>query len=397
MRRLARLVATCLLMLTTPVAAEEFPIGTAETVWQSGNSIGAFRAWDRLFPTRKVARGDVIRELAEGVPVTVSDFGTGKVSKPFATYIKRARTTGLIVLKDGAVRFEGYWHGATRESRFVSHSLAKSVVSMLIGVAIGDGLIRSTADPITDYLPELKGTGYADVPIAAILEMSSGVRFTEEYDMDSDADRIWTDTVVDRRTPITDWVKSRKREREPFAKFNYAGIETAALGMLLRKVTGKSVSAYLSEKLWQPLGMEDDASWGLDGEAETASEAAWCCLSARLRDYARLGQLMLDDGVLDGRRLLPGGWVAESTRPNHEQVRHGRLYPDYGLGYGYQWWLLPGEGGAFTGLGVNGQFLYVHPKERLVIVMTSAWRNFWNDKEEMETYAVFEAFAKALK
>ncbi|MGH6960615.1 MAG: serine hydrolase domain-containing protein, partial [Dongiaceae bacterium] len=306
--------------------------------------------------------------------------------------------TGFIVLKDGRIVFERYRLGADERSLFTSMSVAKSFVSTLVGFAIGDGLIGSTDDPISDYIPELAGSAYDGVPIKAVLQMSSGVSFIEDYDASvSDSNIVWSESLERNVTPLNEFVRKSKRRQEPFAHFHYAGIETMALGWLVSRVTGKTLADYLSEKVWGPLGMEADANWVTDGPGAAASEAAFCCLNATLRDYARFGLLMAQNGAWQGRQLLPPGWVQEAMQPDRPQVQPGKLHAGYDIGYQYQWWTFPGADHAFTGNGVNGQFLYVNPAERLVIVVTSAWPDWWSDDLENHTYAVFAAFAEALR
>jgi len=313
-------------------------------------------------------------------------------------YFKRARTTGLIVLKDGKIVYEHYGFGADEHSLLTSQSVAKSITSTLVGFAIGDGLIRSVDDPISDYLPELKGSGYEGVPIKAVLQMSSGVDYTESYDSGSmsDSEKMWNEALIYNKKPLTEFVRNIKRSREPFKRFNYAGIESQALGWLVSRVTGKTMSDYLSEKMWKPLGMEANANWATDGRGPAANETAFCCVNATLRDYARFGLLMAQDGVWQGRRLLPEGWVAEATRSDMPQVQPGKLYDGYDMGYQYQWWTFPGEDHAFTAEGINGQFIYVNPAEKVVIVVTNVWKDWWIEDLEHHTHAIFESFVERL-
>jgi CubicO group peptidase (beta-lactamase class C family) len=237
---------------------------------------------------------------------------------------------------------------------------------------------------VTDYLPGLKGTGYDGAPIAALLEMSSGAAFTE-----TDAVNFWLDTAIRHDTPASHWALRARSIAPPFARFNYSGLDSAVLGELIEAVTRKPLAVYLSERLWRPLGMEDDATWGLDGGG---AELPYCCLNARLRDLARLGQFLLDGGG----NILPPDFIAASTKSHHDGLVPGHMAPGYPLGYGYQWWLMPKDG-AFTGHGAYGQFLYVNPGEHLVIVLTSAWPGYWDYGLEAQAYGLFDAFAKALK
>ncbi|MDX1486675.1 MAG: serine hydrolase [Acidiferrobacterales bacterium] len=378
------------------VDAENYPIGDKDTMWADPYLIGSLRHVGEIFPSRPVLHLGPPSELERGVEIAELDYQLRGKTHSLEDYFEQTRTTGFIVLKDGRIVFERYRLGADERSLFMSMSVSKSFVSTLVGFAIGDGLIGSVNDPISDYLPELAGTGYDSVPIKAVLQMSSGVDFFEDYNqVGSDFNRMWRESVHDNKTPITAFVRKVKRQREPYTRFYYSAADTIALGWLLKRVTGKTLSGYLSEKMWGPLGMESGANWVVDGPAEDASELAFCCLSATLRDYSRFGLLMLQDGKWQGQQLLPPGWVREASRPDRPQVQPGQI--DAGdLGYQYQWWTFPGDDGAYMARGVNGQFIYVNPADKLVIVVTSVWYYWWSADLAEHTYAVFDAFAYVL-
>jgi CubicO group peptidase (beta-lactamase class C family) len=374
-----------------------YPIGDRDTMWIDPYRIGSLRHMGEIYLSREVKRPSAASPLPAGPELTGLTYRHLSQDHPIEAYFDKSQTTGMIVLHEGRIVFERYLLGADARSTFASYSVAKSVVSTLVGRAIGDGLIKGVDDPVSDYLPELIGSGYEEVPIKAVLQMSSGIDWNEDYDSSmSDIGRLWDASIQRNAVPVTDFVRNLKRRQEPFQRFQYAGADTLVLGWLVSRVTGQTLSAYLAAKLWQPLGMESDATWMIDTKTEDAREIAFCCLNAVLRDYARLGLLMAQDGIWQGQRLLPAGWVAEATQPDRPQVQPGKLYPGYELGYQYQWWTFPGDDHAFTGQGVNGQFLYVNPAKQLVIVVTSAWPDWWSDDLEQHTYAVFDAVAKRL-
>jgi CubicO group peptidase (beta-lactamase class C family) len=390
-------VALTLIGSLSAARAEQFPIGDKGSMWADPYIVGSYRHMDEIFASRLVPRSGPVSDLPAGEPLTLDSFPVSGVPMKLDDFVARARTTGLIVLKDGKVVIEHYWHGADATSRFASWSMAKSFVSTLVGFAIGDGLIGNVEDPVTDYLPELKGSGYDGVPIKAILQMSSGVAFTEEYDDSaSDALIMWNAVLQYNKRRLSDFAIQSKRATAPYAKFNYKGLDTVVLGLLVHRVTGKSLSAYLAEKIWGPLGMEGDAGWMTEDRSDQALEAPFCCLNARLRDYARFGQFMLQGGAWNGTQLLPANWVSEATRPDRSQVDFGALYPGYPMGYQYQWWVSPGADHAFTAEGVNGQFIYVNPAKKLVVVMTSVWPEFWDNRLAKESFALFDAIGAAL-
>jgi CubicO group peptidase (beta-lactamase class C family) len=343
--------------------------------------------------SRLVHRGETVSMLPRGEQIAAPS-----TALPLDDFFERSRTSGVIVLKDGKIVFERYMHGTDEHTLLYSASMAKSFTSTLVGFAIGDGLIRSVDDPISDYLPELKGSGYDGVPIKAVLQMSSGVAWNQVYGTpDSDVDRMFNESLVLNKTPITDFARSAKRRSTPFFRFSYAGVDAVAIGWLVSRVTGKNLTSYLSEKLWVPLGMEADAKWVTDGDGPAATEAITCCLRATLRDYARFGLLMAQNGVWNGKQLLRPTWVKEATQPDRPQVGNGKLYSGYTLGYQYYWWTFPGEDHAFEAQGTRGQFIYVNPRQNLVIVMTNDWPRPWDTGLEAETYALFKAFEAALR
>jgi CubicO group peptidase (beta-lactamase class C family) len=276
-------------------------------------------------------------------------------------------------------------------------SVGKSFVSTLVGLAIGDQKICGVDDAVTRYLPELAGTGYDGVAIEQILQMSSGVDFTEEYDQpDSDVFKLFA-PMLEGKGRLNQVAASFGRAREPGSKFYYASNDTQILGMLVARVTGRTLSDYMAEKLWGPLGAESDALWLIDRDGDEGMEMAFGGLNVTLRDYGRFGLLMARDGRIGGKQVLPAGWVDRATVPRSAQVMHGQLYPDYPMGYGYQWWCFPPPGRAFTGQGVFGQLLMVDRELDLVVVKTSAWPVAWDDAKEAESYAFFNAVRDRVK
>jgi CubicO group peptidase (beta-lactamase class C family) len=397
------LLALVNLLMTVPGRAEDYPTADRDAMWSDPGTymIGSFRHMGEIYPSRPVRRAGPVSDLPRGTPVVAPVYDDDGTTRALEDYFKRARVTGFIVLKRGKIVFERYRLGADEKSLFTSWSMAKSFVSTLVGFALADGQIHSLDDPVSNYLPELKGSAYDGVPIKAVLQMSSGVAFTEDYVSSvSDSDRMWDEAVQYNKQPLTNFARDSKRAVAPFTRFNYVGVDTVVLGWLVSRVTGKTLAEDLSAKIWGPLGMEADADWMTDDRGSRANEIAFCCLDAALRDYARFGLFMSQGGAWQGRQLLPRAWVEAATHSDRPQVQPGKLYPDYPLGYQYQWWVLstgPDEIGGFEAQGIYGQFLYVNPAEQVVIVVTSVWPKPLDDGLEFETYAVFDAFLKALK
>ncbi len=379
-------------------AAQQYPIGTRANFTAPEYSSASFRSMDRIFWTRRVERSGPVSPLDRAQPSrSPCATATTVSSAASAIWSNATDATGLLVLHGGTILYEGYYRGADETSRFLSMSVGKSFVSTLVGLAIGDRKIGGVGDPVTRYLPELAGSGYDGVAIEHILQMSSGVDFTEEYDQpDSDVFKLFA-PMIEGTGRLNQVAASFGRAREPGSKFYYASNDTQILGMLVARVTGRTLSDYMAEKLWGPLGAESDALWLIDRDGDEGMEMAFGGLNVTLRDYGRFGLLMARDGRVGGEQLLPAGWVERATVPRSAQVMHGKLYPDYAMGYGYQWWCFPPPGRAFTGQGVYGQLLMVDPELDLVVVKTSAWPVAWDDAKEAESYAFFNAVRDQVK
>lgn len=337
--------------------------------------VAAFSNFDRIFPTRTIAAGDAPLVLPER-PVDLAGlrFESGGETFDLDRFMEESRIAGLLVLREGAVVLERHGLGTDPSTRWVSFSVAKSVVSLLVGVALADGTLESLDVSVAQYLPELRGTAYEPVTFRHALQMASGVQWTDGYNaVDSDFNRSLTRPTQE----LLQDLGSRDRLAEPGTRFNYNSGETHLLGAALGAAIGTDLATYLSDRIWRPFGMEADAHWLLV-EPEGA-EHGGCCFSATLRDYGRLGLLALREGVLpDGTRLLPEGWMADATTPSPANP-----------GYGALWWLR--EGGTFAALGIFGQVVWIDPEADLVVVALGAW------PQPSAWYGRVYAFAEAVR
>ncbi|NKI15881.1 serine hydrolase [Spongiibacter sp. KMU-166] len=315
-----------------------------------------------------------------------------------ADFLKESRPTGLLVIKDGQVIYENYWQGLKESDRQFAFSVAKSMTSVLVGMAIGDGLIDDVNDPVVKYLPHFKGSAWDQATIANALEMSSGVDFDEDYSRtDTDMRRFQIDFVLDK--PVEPFLLSLDSAGPPGVKQGYNSMETQLLGFVLRSVIGdRTLADYMHEKLWEPLGAQDDASWTTD---VTGMEITIGGLSMSLRDLAKVGQLFLQRGQWKGEQLIPEFWVLESTTPSKPYQMPGRDNPlsEKPFGYGYLWWTpVDPSGREYYASGLYGQYLFVNEEKGLVIAMYNANINFNQDpdgwKERYEDF--FQAIAQAL-
>lgn len=272
----------------------------------------------------------------------------------FDDFLKETKSVAFLVIRNDSILYERYLDKYEETSIVPSFSMAKSVTSMLIGCAIDDGLIGSVQDPVSKYVPEMAKNGFDKVTIAHVLQMTSGIKFNEGYyNPFGEVASFYYGTNLRKDT------EKLKLETEPGTQFAYASGNTQILGLVLERVlNGKTITAYLDEKIWKPIGMEYDASWSIDRKKD-GIEKTFCCLNARARDFAKLGRLYLHKGNWEGQQLVPESWVKESTKVDSTDGSYKR--------YQYQWWL-PTEDGDFAAQGILGQYIYVNPEKNLVIV-----------------------------
>lgn len=393
----AKRLTTAQLLPAPAFAAADAVPGLAEWAFTDRTAV-TYRNMEEIFPTRRVADGGAPSPLASADRPLEISYRFDDATYTLADFVTRSATTGLLILKDGKILFEGYYQGAEPSDMFMSFSLAKSFVSTLVGFAVADGDINSITDPIIQYLPELKGSAYETATIKQVLQMASGTGFSDDDYSAKDADIAGYAMVLNHnRGGLYDYARSYKSVRKPGQVFQYASADTEVLGALVARVTHRSLSGYLSEKLWRPLGAEAPARWILDQPGSAGRELAAGGLQARLRDYGRFGLLYANLGAWQGSQLLPVGWVEAATRPSDPYVEYGALAPGYPLGYGLQWWCLPGSNRRFAAEGIHGQFIAVDPVQKLVVVKLSGWAEAWDQRQEAEFYAFFEAVADAVR
>ena len=325
--------------------------------WSKSQRDAAFRALDRmpiLTKSRIISCDKEIFPLPKGAPL--------EIGTDVDAYMKDQRTAALVIVHEGKVRLEKYGLDFSPGKRWTSFSVAKSLTSTLVGAAIKDGYIKSIDDKVSDYIPDLKGSVYDDVTIRQLLTMTSGVKWNEDYaDPKSDV-ALFDGHEADPGVDVTvSYMRKLKREVPPGTKWVYKTGETNLIGVLASSATGKNLSDYLSEKIWQPFGMEMDASWLL---GTTGHEISGCCIQASTRDYARFGLFMLGGGIADGKPVLPDGWIAEATMRQADTDT-----PEYG--YGYQWWTW--DDGTYMARGIFGQGIFIDPSRKLVIASNSNW------------------------
>jgi len=366
-----------------PAEADDWSgFGDLENVlqWTPEQQLRGYRNIDKIYPTRPLRASGDPYPLPRGAS-ELADLSYEVDGRSFDVdgFIEHNHVVGLLVIDGGEIVLERYARGNGPETRWYSFSVAKSVVSMLIGAAVRDGYIESLDAPVTAYLPLLAGSAYEGVTIRHALQMASGVAWNEDY-ADPASDVASTGgSALDRLR----YLRAKPRIAAPGEVFNYNTGETNLLGAVLRAAIGNNLSTYLENKIWRPFGMEHDANWLL--LAAGGGEHGGCCISATLRDYGRIGLFAMRGGRLrDGTPVLPEGWVAQSTMPSPANER-----------YGYLWWLR-GDG-VYSAIGIYGQAIHIDPAAELIIVTHSAWPQATGREFSRHRTAFFEAVTVAAR
>ena len=324
-----------------------------------------FVGMSEKFDAHEIQTGENIFHFPTG---TIKDlpveFSYNDVTYPTQEYLDSSFTSGFVVIQDDSLIFEEYYLGSNESNQHISWSVAKSFVSALFGIAMEEGYIKDIEQNVEEYLPELIGSGYEGVRIKDVLQMSVGVKFNEDYgDFQSDIN-VWGRGFAVGSSQDK-FAASLVNEIEPGTVFHYVSINTHVLGMIIVKATGKTLSEYLEEKIWEPLGMEYNAFWLIE---KMDMEVALGGLHVSMRDYAKLGPLYLHNGNWQGQQIVPEEWVMASVTPD---APHIMPTPD-NIGYGYQWWIPFGDEGEYMAIGVYNQYIYINPTTNTVIVKNSS-------------------------
>ena len=366
-------VAALCLTISLPLAASEPSVPTigqqreAVLFWPQAQREAQFRQMYERFPSDRAAHGTHVHALPQGKPLELGGQGASGV---LANYMDKHHLAGVMVLQHGRVRLQRYALGFGPEQRWESFSVAKSVTSTLLGIALQRGDIHSLDDTLGMYIPELRDSAYAKVTVQQLLTMTSGVHWNEDYaDAKSDVAQMYLGTCVDGQAHILSYLKKQPRQWPAGTHFNYNTAETDLLGILVQRATHRSLAAYLSQTIWKPYGMAADAYWIKD-ECD-GSDTGGSGLSATLGDYARLGQFMLDGGRIAGKPIIAKAWLDGALR-RQESV------DDPDRGYGYLWWT--DTDGSYAAIGIFGQMVYVDPARQLVIAQVGAWPHATSDE-----------------
>ena len=341
--------------------------------WSVPQRDAAFRALDRISLLAKwhvIPASSAPKPLPQGEPL--------KLPVDFDAYMASQRSAAIVVLQGGKLRIERYGLDFDKDGRWTSFSVAKSFTSTLVGAALRDGFIKSMDDKVSDYIPDMKGSAYDDVSVRQLLTMTSGVRWNEDYgDPKSDVAQFNNHKPEAGVDALVSYMRKLPREAPAGTRWHYSTGETNLVGILVNQATKKPLADYLYEKVWNPAGMEQQATWLL---SKTGNEISGCCIQAATRDFARFGQFVLDGAKAGGQSIVPDGWLAEATSGQASTGQPGRAY-------GYQWWTY--DTGAFAARGIFGQGIFIDPKRKLVIASNANWAAGASDRATSDAREAF--------
>ncbi len=352
--------------------------------------VDLFSRMDEFHAARGVQRAVAPRPFKRAAP-------NSALERLLDAFLDENANTGLIVVKEDTILAERYQYGRTAEQRLGSQSVAKTVLGMLVGIAVSEEKLR-LEDRVAQYLPELRDHPYGDTTIRDLLTMSSGVGSGKpHYAMDDSGSKLIANTLRRQTEGGVDTIREFEwREAPAGTRFRYASADSQVLGLVLIHALKKPLAEYLSEKIWRPMGAEAHATWLLD---KAGFETGYCCINAVLRDYARFGMLLANYGAIDGKQIIPAEWVKAATTPPADHLKVGTATPNNG--YGYQTWILgrhPRGGGDpwFAALGVHGQAIFIDPIRKLVVVHTAAWADGDDRAARGAQFRLFESILKTL-
>jgi CubicO group peptidase (beta-lactamase class C family) len=366
-----------------PVPSLEYPPGSGQEFM-----VGTYSHYDKLRPMRTVARPAVPSVLKRAAEEVVPVYHYDGRQKAIGDYLDTHPVTGLLIARGDTILFEHYRYARSDQDRLLSNSMAKTITALLVGIAISEGAIRSIDDTAATYVPELAGTEYGATPLRALLHMSSGVAFRERtYQHDDDVIKLHRallgNTAVGAIAALRQF---NTRDAPPSTRFAYASSETEVLGLVVSRAVHMTLADYLATRIWQKLGAESDAAWAID---PTGQEVAYCCFIATLRDWARLGLMLANDGAWNGQQIVPRQWLLDATAVQQSNYLRNTIAQSWG--YGYQVWILPGERRMFLLLGISGQGLFVDPESKLIMVQTAVRKLPVGDPKSPEAMALWYA------
>lgn len=353
-----------------------------------------FQNASEIYPTRTVAKATTSEPLPRNeTALEAFTYDYEGKTRTLEDLYQDMETSGIVIVHEGNVVHESYGRGASAGTKFTTWSLVKSITSTLVGVAVAEGKIDSVDDQLVKYLPEVEGTAYDGVTIKQALQMSSGIRYDPNLwdGVMDDTVEFMTESVVMGKSPAFDLAIKYKRHNEPGTKFNYNTAESQILLELIRRATDMDAADYLSQTIWQPLGMEFDGAWIIDNAGQDGAEIGGAFYNSALRDWARFGLFIEQGGAWNGEQILPADWVDRATVSDEAHLKPGVVHPNPNRGYAWHWWTY--ADGTFTASGANGQTLYVDRENDIVVARSSAWPEGYVRAYDDQSYAMYKALA----
>ncbi len=367
--------------------AENYPVKQSQGARDQRNLVGNYSHLDQIRPSRLIAAPHEASELTRGKEELELAYQYQGKTETLASYLERTPVTGLLIMQSNKILFEHYQYARTDKDRLTSQTMAQGLVGILFGLALHEGKIRSLDDTVATYVPELAGRETGKTPLRNLLQMTSGLSFHEIYNGHDDIAQLSREMMRDPKDGPVNAVKSFDgRAAAPGAVFNYSSLDSELLGLVVSRATGLPLADLVQTRLWEPLGAEADASWitGASGH-----ELAYCCFNATLRDWGRLGGMLSQDGAWNGKQIVPTEWLkATATSENPAQVagNNGRR-----LGYGYQFWLMPGDRRQILLVGIYGQTMLIDPIRHVVLVQTAVMPRAADKGIRQELFALWQA------
>jgi CubicO group peptidase (beta-lactamase class C family) len=369
----------------------------------------SFQNIRQILPTTEVWRGNgKVRELDRKIPSKTQELA----HLPFVTsdatpstvqsWIDSSYTDGIIVLHQGSIVFEQYDNGMSERTLHLSQSMAKSIVGSVAGILIGRGLLSPT-EQVTTYLPELAATGWKGATLQQVMDMTTGVRYIEDYEA-LDSDMAMTDFASGWKLPppgsfaptcMWDQILTLTQTTRAHGEiFQYRSIETDVLAHCMERVTQTRLADLVSKELWQPLGCEENASFTIDSAGYALANGGF---NATLRDYARFGQMLLDQGRVDDKQIVPGHWINDVHNADHQLFGEPYTFGTPNGAYKNQFWIEDVAQKAFMARGVFGQLIFIDPAHDMVVVKLSSWPEFVSVSRLQDALSSVHAIATALQ
>ena len=349
-----------------------------------------FQTMDGLLPASPIRAHSDAAPLPRAIEDRALSYEWEGASRTLDDWMDESRTTGLIVMRDGVIVEEIYRLGADADTRHTSWSVAKSFVATLIAMAMHDGRIQSLDQSAEMFAPQYGGSDYGDTTLRHLLMMSAGMDFNEIYSEDEESDvRPFFFNAFIMRRDVDEMATEIERDRAPGEDLEYQSPNSHVLSAVARGVFRAPLAQIVEDEIWGPLGMSRDASWLQNRPGENSVAIGYCCLQASLEDYARFGQFYLQDGVWNGERLVPEGWVEQATRPNADFQEPNATYSL--RGYGLHFWIPENSQGEYFMAGVYGQYVWVDTERNIVIARTAGDAD-WGARTA-ESFEVFRGLA----